>query len=140
MKTIGYHSEQELVRAFLDNLAEGGGPWGQVRVTTEFEYSRGRVDVVAVTRGKEVIAIEAKLRKWRDGAQQAYRNRCFAHYSYLLLPETSANKLVLDSGQIERMQLGILVLAGKEVLVSRVAPRSQPIQPWLCDLAANSVR
>jgi hypothetical protein len=51
-----------------------------VSFACEFDYSRGRTDVVALRDGEHVIAFEAKLKDWRTALHQAYRNTCFAHH------------------------------------------------------------
>ena len=37
-----------------------------------------------------LMAFEAKLKDWRYGLDQAYRNTCFAHKSYVVVPEATA--------------------------------------------------
>src|SRR2546427_5324293 len=36
------------------------------------------------------ISFEAKLKDWRYALDQAYRNTCFAHKSYVVVPEATA--------------------------------------------------
>jgi hypothetical protein len=87
---MGFANEQTLVTSFVSRLNEEASPWGAVQVATEFYYQRGRTDVIASTVDDAVIAVEAKLADWRSALHQAFRNRCFAHRSYVLLPKDTA--------------------------------------------------
>ncbi len=78
-----YKNEQHLVETFLRSLTECS-PWGSVNTSSEFFYQRGKTDVVAVDEDGLVIAFEAKLTRWKKALQQAYRNTCFAHRSYVV--------------------------------------------------------
>src|SRR5437764_481965 len=82
-----YRTEAGLVRAFVSRLHADGGPWKVQGTAREFDYQRGRTDVVAVSGTGQVVAFEAKLDRWKDAMHQAYRNTCFSHLSYVLLPE-----------------------------------------------------
>ena len=84
-----YSSEQELVDHFISSIDHQLSPWGIAGVNTEFNYARGKTDIVIIDRNGAVIAIEAKLDKWKYAIHQAYRNLCFANQSYVLLPTES---------------------------------------------------
>ena len=85
-----FTSEQTLVDTFVGLLETNRSPWGEVRLAREFDYSRGRTDVVAVADADTLIAVEAKLTDWKYALHQAYRNTCFAHRSFVLLPKEAA--------------------------------------------------
>ena len=87
-----YSSEQELVDHFISSIDHQLSPWGIAGVNTEFNYARGKTDIVIIDRNGAVIAIEAKLDKWKYAIHQAYRNRCFANQSYVLLPSNIAKQ------------------------------------------------
>src|SRR5438132_13048016 len=96
-----FASEADLVGSFCEFLINGCSPLGRMRFVTEFNYRRGRTDVIAVGHHATsiVISFEAKLHRWREALQQASRNRCFAHQSYVVLPGrtwTSASKHSLE--------------------------------------------
>ena len=74
-----FATEQMLVDRFVGLLEANRTPWGEVSYTREFDYSRGRTDIVAVASPDTLIAIEAKLKDWKYALHQAYRNTCFAH-------------------------------------------------------------
>src|SRR4051794_35473675 len=88
--TRTYATEQKLVDSFIKLLKDDGSPWGPVRFVREFDYARGRTDIVAVAKAGVVIAVEVKLKDWKCALHQAYRNTCFAHRSFVLLPEAAA--------------------------------------------------
>ena len=71
VREADFGSERELVAQFVEALVADGAPWGYLRVTSEFFYGRGRVDVVGACEEKKVIAFEAKLTRWREALHQA---------------------------------------------------------------------
>src|SRR5690554_1997168 len=95
-----------MVLTFIDHLHVSSTPWGTVKVATEFFYQRGRTDLVVVS-GGNLIAFEAKLNKWRIALQQAYRNKCFADVSYVILPEREARIASRYQGEFERRGVGL---------------------------------
>ncbi|WP_310570959.1 hypothetical protein [Gemmatimonas sp.] len=128
-------SERDLVDKFAYVLASDSSPWGPVRFTREFDYRRGRTDVVALDDSGEVIAVEAKLTRWRDALQQAYRNRCFAHSSYVLLPKPVALRAIRYAIDFEARGVGVCYFEGDELSIVLHAVRAEPLQPWLCQVA-----
>lgn len=128
---MSFVNEKALVDTFLSQLAAGRSPWGVVRVATEFFYQRGRTDVIVCTEDNSVIAIEAKLRDWRCALDQAFRNRCFAHRSYVLLPREAAVRAARFDGEFERRRVGICYLEGRQIVELKAANDSAPIEPWL---------
>jgi hypothetical protein len=132
---MSFSNEQTLVDSFVSRLCGDRSPWGQVQVATEFNYQRGRTDVVACTAAECVIAIEAKLADWRTALHQAFRNRCFAHQSYVLLPKETAVRAYRYSGEFDRRQVGICYLENDEIVVLHPARQMNPIEPWLSDRA-----
>jgi hypothetical protein len=132
-------SEKMLVDLFISWLAEGGSPWGNVQVATEFFYQRGRTDVVAYTEDRTVIAVEAKLTDWRFALHQAYRNRCFAHQSYVLFPKETAVRAARYDGEFDRRRVGICYVESGGIVVLRPASDSTPIEPWLSQRARQYI-
>lgn len=129
-----YSTEQELVDIFLEQLV-CYEPWKASRFGTEFNYMRGRTDIIAITLKDEVIAIEAKLSRWRDALQQAYRNRCFADKSYVLLPLNIAEVACRHEYEFERRGVGICSLVDGRIVILKEANYDVPIQPWLRQVA-----
>lgn len=123
--------EQALVSSFIHHMRTDRSPWGDVHVATEFDYRRGRTDIVAYTADASVIAIEAKLRDWRGALHQAFRNRCFAHQSYVLLPKDIALRAHQYLAEFDRRRVGICYLDGEQIVVLHPAEGADPIEPWL---------
>jgi hypothetical protein len=130
-----YKSEAALVADLVEHLAKTAAA-----VDSEFDYTRGRTDVVALQSAGELHAIEAKLTRWRDALHQAYRNKCFAHRSYVALPPATAALAVQYASEFTDRAVGILVVTkdGIEVLLE-VEP-APPVQAWLTDVAVASLR
>jgi hypothetical protein len=126
-----FANEKLLVDSFLSLLNSARSPWGFVKVATEFNYQRGRTDVVAHTDDGIVIAVEAKLGDWRTALHQAFRNRCFTNRSYVLLPKDTAIRAHRYAGEFDRRHVGICYLSDTEIVVLHLAKESEPVEPWL---------
>ena len=132
-----FSTEESLVLAFLDGRESVGeevlsGPRAVLR---EFFYSRGKTDVVFVLDDGEVVAFEAKLSRWRSALDQAYRNTCFAHRSFVVLPWHTAQIAARAGGEFIRRRVGICAVRDREVSIIRHADPVEPVEPWLSDLA-----
>jgi hypothetical protein len=130
-----FANEQTLVTLFVSRLSADRSPWGTVQVATEFYYQRGRTDIVAYAADESLIAVEAKLEDWHTALHQAFRNRCFAHRSYVLLPKTIALRAHRYAGEFDRRQVGICYLEAREIVVLHPSIRSEPLEPWLSSRA-----
>ena len=126
-----YLNEEALVNTFVACLNGGVSPWGTLNVVKEFFYQRGRVDLVGVAEDEEVIAFEAKLMRWRHALQQAYRNKCFAHRSYVLLPHKVAEHAFRYRIEFERRRVGLCTILENRLLVLCDSLKVEPLQPWL---------
>ena len=136
-----YSTEKMLVDQFVRVLAGEGSPWGAVSVSCEFFYSRGRTDVLALADGDLLIAFEAKLKDWRCALDQAYRNTCFAHKSYVVVPEATALMAFAYLAEFKRRGVGLCCVdnAGR-ISVLEEPEVSVPIEPWIANQAAIHVR
>jgi hypothetical protein len=126
-----FANEKMLVDRLLSLLQSQSTFCGLVRVTPEFFYSRGRTDVVAIAEDDSLIAFEAKLKDWRTALHQAYRNTCFAHSSYVVLPKKAAFAAFRFVGEFERRGIGLCYVDDSALIVLRVSSHNQPIEPWL---------
>jgi len=135
-----YACERLLVEDLCLSLKSDSTPWGRVDFACEFDYCRGRADVVVVNEDDDVIAFEAKLQRWRDAVHQAYRNRCFAHHSYVLVPSHVAERARTDDREFRRRRVGLCHLEAGSVVVTVPSVRQTPIQLWLSELAIETVR
>lgn len=134
-----FENEQTMVTLCVSRLSCNRSPWGCVQVATEFYYQRGRTDIVACTANEGVIAIEAKLENWRAAMHQAFRNRCFANQSYVLLPKNTALRAHRYAGEFDRRRVGICYVEDGGVVVLHPAPDSQPFEPWLAARAKRHI-
>lgn len=130
-----FRSERELVDALLGLLSSGTSPWALSRMKTEFEYSNGRTDVIGLMGSDTVIALEAKLTKWRDALQQAYRNTCFAHHSLVVLPWKVAQRASAYRQEFERRRVGLCGVGPEGVVVLIEACGVEPVMPTLTSKA-----
>ena len=135
-----FKSEKSLVRQFVTGLHETCHPWGPVNTILEFDYRRGRTDILALTvDGKCLIAFEAKLRDWRKALHQAYRNTSFVHRSYVVLPKKAAMQAQCYSGEFTLRKVG-LCYTQKEHITILVEPEIlNPIEPWLHETAKAAI-
>ena len=131
-------TESHLVSCFIERL-QTASPWGSVQAATEFYYQRGRTDVVARAEDGSVIAIEAKLSDWRTALHQAFRNLCFAHQSYILLPMATAFRAHRHSAEFVRRRVGICYLEGPQIVLLHDSRRAEPIEPWLYAEASSHI-
>ncbi len=131
-----YNQEEILVNEFISQLPKSTfSKTGTLRVAREFDFTRGRADIILLTEEDEVIAFEAKLEKWREALHQAYRNTCFAHYSYVILPENVAKKAIQYEMEFSNRSVGICYLSNGQIIVAREANRADPFQEWLINKA-----
>jgi hypothetical protein len=126
-----FANEKMLVDRLLSLLQSQSTFCGPVHVTPEFFYSRGRTDVVAVAEDESLIAFEAKLTDWKTALHQAYRNTCFAHSSYVVLPKKTALAAFRFVGEFEKRGVGLCYVDDSALVVIRVSSHNEPIEPWL---------
>lgn len=133
-----YAKEQDLVDSFVERLSEDE-PWKRIEYSTEFNYMRGKTDIVVVSDKNEVIAIEAKLNKWRSALHQAYRNLCFADKSYILLPPDVAEIACSHEYDFNIRGIGICSIYENRIVVVKEASQNKPFQGWLKEQAFQYV-
>lgn len=136
---ITYDSERDLVADFTRALTNGLELWGSVDFAEEFYYLRGRTDVVALTAEGAVLAFEAKLLDWKHALHQAYRNTCFAHESYVVLPCHVARRAIRSDAEFTRRGVGLCIVEARALKIVHPARRVQPIQKWLSKRAAAHI-
>jgi len=138
-----YDSEEALVLAFMDGLSAGHEATlsPAAGILREFNYSRGKTDVVSISLSGDVVAFEAKLTKWRVALTQAYRNTCFAHRSFVVLPAFVAERAAKHAAEFDRRGVGICaVLLDGRVVIIHDAARTDPVEPWLSVAAVEAVQ
>jgi hypothetical protein len=140
MKPRRYRTEAGLVRAFVSSLHSGAEPWNVQATTQEFPYQSGITDIVAISEGGQVVAFEAKLDRWKDAMHQAYRNTCYSHLSYVLLPEAVAMRAKDALPEFQRRRVGICTVRGGQIVVVHHPEPVQPLQPWLSERASAAAK
>ena len=136
-----YKSEDNLVRRLVQQLRGDRSPWGGAKVFLEFNYQRGRADVVALTDNDDhLIAFEAKLRKWREALHQAYRNTCFAHSSYVVVPRCVALTAQHYEAEFRSRNVGLCYVESNRIVLVFRAEKQTPLEPWLVETASAAAR
>ena len=135
-----YSCEQELVDQFVSSIDQKLSPWEIADFSTEFDYARGRTDIVLMDKDGIVIAVEAKLEKWKYAIHQAYRNRCFANQSYVLLPSNVAKHVCQYSHELDMRGVGVCSIEGDAITIFYEAPIDEPLQPWLNEAAIEYIK
>ena len=135
-----YSREDVLVNDFISCIPKS--PFakdGLLGVSKEFNYNRGRADIILMTFDNEVVAFEAKLQKWREALHQAYRNTCFAHSSYIIVPKDVAERAAQYEIEFAQRLVGICYVNNNKIVIARKAIKSIPIQEWLLRRAQNTL-
>jgi hypothetical protein len=135
-----FRLERNLVAHFAWCLRKGDTQWGRVRIAFEFDYIGGHADVLALCHAGHLVAFEAKLARWRDALHQAYRTRCFAHRSYVVLPTLAAHVAAQHESEFIRRRVGLCAVSperGIEILID--AKVSLPLQPWVAARAMTKL-
>jgi hypothetical protein len=133
-------SEEDLVNSFIKFLESENSPWGKIKFVREFFYSRGRTDVVAITEDLKIVAFEAKLDKWKEAVHQAYRNTCFAHESYVVLPQRRVNSMRIYENEFDKRGVGLCSVDAFSIQVIKPARQVNPIQNWLTQKAIDTLK
>jgi hypothetical protein len=135
-----FRLERNLVAHFARCLRRGDTQWGRVRIAFEYDYVGGYTDVLALCQAGHLVAFEAKLARWRDAIHQAYRTRCFANLSYVVLPDAAARVALQHEREFNRRRVGLCSVSperGIEVVLD--AAESLPLQPWVAARAMTEL-
>ena len=125
-----YELESDLVRDFQTIISGVHNTFTIIAMAPEFNYVEGRVDLIAKDSNGDLVAFEAKLFRWRNALNQAYRNSSFAHYSYVVLPETTLENAVSYIDEFHRRGVGLCFFGSSGLIVEIPATRRNPIYPW----------
>lgn len=136
---VMYKFESELVEEFRAALSDNASILAIIAVAPEFNYVEGKVDLIAINNDGDLIAFEAKLSRWRNALNQAYRNSSFVHYSYVVLPETILENVINYIDEFHRRGIGLCVFNSSGIRIEIPATRRMPIQPWLTSAAINYI-
>lgn len=71
---------------------------------------------------KNIISVEAKLKKWKDGFYQAMRYKCFSHKSYLAVPDNYIRNV--DTNLLIQNNIGLISVVNTGVKII-IEPHSE---------------
>lgn len=134
-----YELECDLVKDFRTTLSGAPNPLAIIAMASEFNYVEGKVDLIGKNSNGDLIAFEAKLSRWRNALNQAYRNSSFVHYSYVVLPDTALGNVLSCVHEFHRRSVGLCSFGSSGIRVEIPASRKNPIQPWLTDVAMSYI-
>ena len=80
----------------------------------------------ALPRKAHVVAVEAKLRRWREAVGQAAAYLSFANQSYVALPDSIVRENAVLRAAATALRIGILSVGAGSVTVARTAPHHRP--------------
>lgn len=131
-----YNSEIDLVEKAIALIEKPRNPLKIKGFAQEFNYLSGKTDIIAVTRDKSIISIEAKLSKWKIAIQQAHKNISFSHYSFVLLPLKNANQIFeQNSEEFKKRGIGLITIEFNRLKILIESNFHAPARPWLTDSA-----
>jgi len=130
-----YPTEAKLVDELCEELSSADFPVSCEKHGLEFNYASGKTDLIAICAKGKLHAFEAKLTKWQKALDQARRNSCYAHYSYVVLPKMNAKTAIKNRNKFRQHGVGLLTFGnGKPKLEIRPVSR-KPFVPWLTEAA-----
>jgi hypothetical protein len=132
LSTDDFDSEDELVHTFCTLISDGRSALGVIHFVTEFDYRRGRPDVIAAPAERKVIlSFEAKLSRWKVALRQAARNHCFAHFSYVVLPARVWLRVSRHADEFKRKSVGVCTVGASGLSIEIPACHAVPVLPYL---------
>jgi len=134
-----YSLESHLVNDFTDYIQNPRNLFSISNFAFEFDYRNGRVDVICQSGKGYLLSFEAKLYDWKKALNQAYRNTCFSHYSYVLLPKKMVPKVKNYYQEFRRRNVGLCSMNNQKAYIEIPASKRKPIQPWLTESAINHI-
>jgi len=137
--SITFKTESRMVRHLSAHVREGRGPIRLDRVKHEFGYSTGWTDIFGIGRSNALHAHEAKLQKWREALNQARKNRCYAHYCYVALPESAAKNALSQEHEFRKLGVGLLIVTAAGAQLAIRPKRNAPLLPWITKVAVETL-
>jgi hypothetical protein len=80
----------------------------------------------ALPKRAHVVAVEAKLRRWREAVGQAAAYLSFANQSYVALPDSIVHENEALRAAAAALRIGVLSVGAESVTVARTAPHHRP--------------
>lgn len=136
-----FHTEVEMSR-YLRNVFVPKAEFAGVSWLDELTGVLGIPDYVLVrsstTRMLYVVAVELKLRNWKQGLLQAYRYRNFANESYLVIDEVNFKAAHENLAEFQLANVGLATFNKQGVLWIHFVP--QPSKPFSPAFAERMVK
>lgn len=126
-----YKTEQKLVTQLTKNLKSDSSPFSINNTASEFNYISGIVDLIAHSESDELVAFEAKTTRWKDALNQAYRCSSFAHFSYVVIPQSEIPRALKRKHEFELRGIGLCGVEKTVVKIELPAIKKEPLLPWL---------
>ncbi|MHA1279696.1 MAG: hypothetical protein ACTSQ8_21035 [Candidatus Helarchaeota archaeon] len=134
-----FDNERNLTQVFNTALEDEHSPFVLECMAEEFNYREGRTDVIMSDRNGYLIAFELKLEKWKQALYQAYRNSSFAHYSYVVVPLTTALRAAKQIHEFARRGIGLISVDESGINIEIEAKCVEPLRPWLTKTAIDYI-
>lgn len=131
--------EEILIKTFISQL-DFNNEFELQNLSREFNYLSGRTDILIETKKGNLIALEAKLKKWKTAIHQAYKNTSFADYSYVILPYTLKDTVKNSEFEFIKRGIGLILVNKDDFNIEINAKKLKPIMPWLNKKALNILR
>lgn len=77
----------------------------------------------------DLVAVEAKLTRWRDALRQARRYAYFANHVYIAIVARLADRV--DRGSLYRARCGLLAVEAHRAFIAVPSPRRKPVDPTM---------
>jgi len=135
-----YRYEENLVEDFTQLISDLKNPFSIEGFAFEFFFVSGRTDIIGRSHDGSLFCFEAKLTKWKKALNQAYRNTAFAHYSYVVLPEKTAENARKHEIEFKRRKVGLCYIKNNGIDVEIPAKKTTPLQPWLTRNAFEHIK
>lgn len=125
--------EQVVVARLLQHL-----PVGLSSVRTEQWFQGKRIDVVALDMSRdEVVAVEVKVRRWRDAVRQAYLNQLTVDRAFVAVWHQHAS--AVDVEVLQGRGIGLMLVSDDSVEVALPAQPAPFRNPALVDRMRRSL-
>jgi len=128
-------AKEDLLRGPVEELF----PATRFFVKREVPFGLKRIDLVFKerTNGRNMIAVELKVRNWKRAIWQAVQNCQIAAYSYVALPTSAVSPV--DISMLGVLGLGLIVTDERKAKIVFPAKRSQYINKRMANVIADLV-
>lgn len=114
-------SEAEMIPFIKDFLVKK-----RYTVYEEVRLIEKTIDVVGIHKSGELIAVEAKVERWKEALSQAYIHRLWADRPYIAMWHEHAGKV--DKARLRQLGVGLIDVSA-ETKIALKAKQSRTILP-----------